>query len=94
MSQVILYGLIGSLISLLGGLLLLWRADVAKKITNILLAFGAGTFIGIALLDILPEAVEMVDEPDNIFLAAAIGFAAFFAFERYFMKHMKNKVLA
>ena len=89
MSQIILYGLVGSLISLLGGILLLWRADFAKKITNILLAFGAGTFIGIALLDILPEAVEMTPEPDNIFLAAAIGFAAFFAFERYFMKHMK-----
>lgn len=89
MTSLILYGLIGSLFSLIGGLILLWRADLAKKATNVLLAFGAGTFIGIALLDILPEAVEMADEPHDIFLAAAAGFAAFFAFERYFMKHMK-----
>lgn len=89
MTLLILYGLIGSLFSLAGGLLLLWRAEFAKKITNILLAFGAGTFIGIALLDILPEAVEMADEPHDIFVAAAAGFTAYFALERYFMKHMK-----
>src|SRR3989344_1937311 len=89
MSQVILYGLIGSLISLLGGLLLLWRGGGGKKKKKNFFSLFARAAFWIALLDILPEAVEMVDEPDNIFLAAAIGFAAFFAFERYFMKHMK-----
>ncbi|OGG41067.1 hypothetical protein A2118_00710 [Candidatus Kaiserbacteria bacterium GWA2_50_9] len=88
MSQLILYGLIGSLFSLAGGLLLLWRADFAKRIANILFAFGAGTFMGISFLDLLPEAVEMVSEPDDIFLAAILGFGAYFALERLWMKHV------
>lgn len=87
MALLLLYGLIGSLISLAGGLFLLWKSDFAKRTTNILLAFGAGTFIGISFLDLLPEAVEMVEEPHDIFLAAIVGFAAFFAFERFFMKY-------
>jgi zinc and cadmium transporter len=88
MSPLILYGLIGSVFSLAGGLLLLWQAEFAKRITNFLFAFGAGAFIAISFLDILPEAVEMVDEPHPIFIAALIGFTAFFALERLMMKHM------
>lgn len=87
MPSLILYGLIGSVFSLAGGLLLLWRADFAKRITTPLFAFGAGTFIGISFLDLLPEAVEMAEEPHTVLLSALIGFAAYFAFERLFMKH-------
>ncbi|MHB1086231.1 MAG: ZIP family metal transporter [Minisyncoccota bacterium] len=88
MTSLILYGLIGSFFSLIGGLLLLWRADFAKRIINILFAFGAGAFIGISFLDLLPEAVEMVEEPYVVFLAALIGFGLFFALERLSMKHI------
>lgn len=88
MSSLIFYGLIGSVFSLAGGLLLLWQETFAKRIINYLFAFGAGAFIAISFLDLLPEAVEMVDEPHPIFMAALAGFAAFFALERLMMKHM------
>lgn len=88
--QLILYGLIGSIFALAGGLFLLWRPAFTKRITNYLFAFGAGTFIAISFLDLLPEAVEMVEEPHNIFIAAIFGFTAFFALERLFMKYMKG----
>lgn len=87
MLQLILYVLIGSVISLVGGLILLWHAAFARRITNVLFAFAAGTFIGISFLDLLPEAVEMVSEPHTVFLAAVMGFGGFFAFERLFMKY-------
>ncbi|HYF10224.1 MAG TPA: ZIP family metal transporter [Candidatus Paceibacterota bacterium] len=90
MSSLILYGLIGSLFSLAGGLLLLANAAFAKRITNLLFAFGAGSFIAISFLDLLPEAVEMVEEPHAVFLAALAGFAAFFALERLSMKHFRK----
>lgn len=82
------YVLIGSLFSLVGGLFLLWQSDFAKRITNVLFAFGAGAFIGISFLDLLPEAVEMVEEPHAIFIAALVGFALFFGLERLAMKHI------
>lgn len=84
----IAYGLIGSIFSLAGGLLLIWRADFARTIVNYLFAFGAGAFIGISFLDLLPEAIKMVEEPHAIFVATLAGFAAFFALERLMMKHL------
>ncbi len=89
MATLLLYALIGSLFSLAGGLLLLWNAAFAKRITNILFAFGAGAFIGISFLDLLPEAVEMVEEPHTVFIAALVGFTLFFALERLTMKHIR-----
>ncbi len=88
MTTLILYGLVGSAFSLAGGLLLLWQADFAKKITTFLFAFGAGAFIGISFLDLLPEAVEMVEEPHAVFLAALSGFAFFFGLERISMRYL------
>ncbi len=88
MSSLILYGLIGSVFSLAGGLLLLWQETFAKRIINYLFAFGAGAFIAISFLDLLPEAIEMAGEPHPIFVAALAGFAGFFALERLMMKHM------
>lgn len=86
--ELIFYGLVGSVFSLVGGLLLLWRPEFTKRITNYLLAFGAGTFIGISFLDLLPEATEMAAAPRGVFMAAVIGFFAFFALERVLMRHL------
>ncbi|MBL8031594.1 MAG: ZIP family metal transporter, partial [Candidatus Doudnabacteria bacterium] len=61
--MLIIYGLVAGLFSLVGGLALVWRADVAKKIMIPLLAFAAGSFLGVSFLDLLPEAVEAVTEP-------------------------------
>lgn len=88
MAALLLYVLIGSIVSLAGGLLLLWRAEFARKITVYLFAFGAGAFIGISFLDLLPEAIEMTGEPHPILLAALAGFTAYFALERTLMKHL------
>lgn len=88
MSALILYTLIGSLFSLVGGLLLLWHAEFAQRITNLLFAFGAGAFIGISFLDLLPEAIGMVEEPHVVLIASLAGFTLFFALERLSMKHM------
>lgn len=86
MAQLIFYSLIGGLFSLVGGLLLVWKAEFAKKITTSLLAFAAGAFLAVSFLDLLPEAVEAVEEPHGIFIAALIGFVLFFILERGLMR--------
>src|SRR3989338_10284562 len=85
MIQLIFYSLVGGIFSLIGGLILLARVDLAKKVITPLLAFAAGAFLGVTFLDILPEAIEQVDEPHNVFIALLIGFVSFFILERLLM---------
>ena len=90
MTQLIFYSLIGGLFSLIGGLLLVWKAEFAKKIMTSLLAFAAGAFLAVSFLDLLPEAVEAVEEPHGIFIAAIVGFVLFFMLERGLMRFRKH----
>jgi zinc and cadmium transporter len=90
MPQLLLYGLIAGLFSLIGGLLVLWKADYAKRIITPLLSFSAGAFLGVSFLDLLPESVESVDEPHAVFIAFLVGLTVFFALERFLMKYAHN----
>src|SRR3989338_7750872 len=89
--ELILYSLLGSIIALVGGLLVLWRAEEVKKIMTSLLAFAAAAFLGVSFLDLLPEAIEAVGESHTIFIAFLGGVAVLFTLERtlmrYFLKH-------
>jgi len=70
-----------SLLSLVG-VLTLSIADVQlHKILAVMIAYSAGTILGAALFDLLPEAVELV-EGHLVFPIVAIGFIAFMFLER------------
>jgi zinc and cadmium transporter len=86
MLNLLLYGLIAGLFSLVGGFLVIWREQSAKKIIIPLITFAAGAFLAVSFLDILPEAVEAVAEPHAVFMATLVGFFAFFALERILMR--------
>lgn len=94
MTQLVLYGLIAGLFSLIGGFIVLWRSEQVLKIITPLLAFAAGSFLAVSFLDLLPEAVESVQEPHYIFIALLVGFSLFFFLERvlmrYFHQHQDN----
>ncbi|MEK7646457.1 MAG: ZIP family metal transporter [Patescibacteria group bacterium] len=90
MLSLILYSLLAGLFSLLGGALVIWRSAQVMKFINPLITFGAGAFLGVSFLDLLPEAVEMVEEPHPVFIAAVVGFFLFFALERTLMRYMKH----
>jgi len=90
MEQLLWYSLISGLFSLVGGLLVLWKAKTVLKSITWLISFAAGAFLAVSFLDILPEAVEMVEEPHNVFIAALIGFFVFFAFERFLMRYFPH----
>lgn len=85
-TELIFYSLIGGLFSLIGGIVLLFHKNLAQKIIVPLLSFAAGAFLSAAMLDILPEALEMVEEPHPVLLFTLIGFTAFFILERILMK--------
>jgi zinc and cadmium transporter len=82
------YALVGGLFSLIGGLALLLKPTLTNRFLPSLVGFGAGAFLAAALLDILPEAIEMVEEPHPVFIAVTAGFVAFFAIERFIMRFL------
>lgn len=77
----------GSIVSLLIGLILLYRAKLFAKLQLYLIAFAAGTLVGTALFDLIPEAIEHAEEAgingDMPFVFIAIGLAMFFMLEKF-----------
>lgn len=78
---VVLFSIAGSILSLAGGVLLLVRRALPARVLDILVAFAAGTLLGAACIDLLPDAVE---RGGGISLVAwiALGFAIFYVVER------------
>lgn len=78
------FTLLGSIGALIGGLLLLSQENLAKKISHFLASFAAGTLLGAAFFDLLPEAVHEAEGSGiNIFTWTLIGLILFFIIERF-----------
>jgi zinc and cadmium transporter len=69
-------------LSLIGIFTLSLHHDRLHKILLVLVAFSAGTILGVALFDLLPEAIEIVDE-HLVFPIVAVGFVFFLLLERF-----------
>jgi len=74
-----------SLISLIGIVTLVFKKDFLKKILIITVAFAAGTMLGAAFFDVLPEAIEIAGT--NTFFYVLVGILIFFILERYIHWH-------
>ena len=81
LAYIIVFTLLGSIFSLVGSALLLLKREISDNFACSLISFAAGALIGVAFLDLLPEAVEEAGEAD-VFLPALLGFIAFFFAER------------
>lgn len=81
-TQVIFYSLIGGLFSLIGGMLLLSRVSLARKLAQYATPFAAGALLAAVFLDLLKEGVE-VGSADTVFAATLAGILIFFLAERF-----------
>jgi len=79
---IILATFIVSLFSLSGIIALSLNEERLHSILFFLLAFSAGTIFGAAVFDLMPEAVELVDE-HVVFTYIAFGYLAFYFLERF-----------
>lgn len=81
---IIVFSLVGSVFSLIGGFILLlkkrWTEDFSLK----LVSFAAGVLLATAFFDLLPEALESSDGNPNLFLPVFLAMIAFFFLERSF----------
>src|SRR3989338_4201706 len=88
LTYILVFSFIGSVVSLLGGVLLLAREKFALKISHYLSAFAAGALLGTAFFDLLPEATEAGEGSDvNVFFWSLVGVLIFFFIERFFHHH-------
>ena len=82
LAYIIVFTLIGGILSLLGSLFLLLKQEITQDFSQKLISFAAGALIATAFLDLLPEASELKDG-SAIFLFALLGFVSFFFAEKY-----------
>lgn len=71
----------GSLVSLVGGIYLLYGKAGAKKLQRIAVPFAAGALLAAAFLDLLPEAIEH-GNAENVLMLTLVGLVLFFVLER------------
>ncbi len=71
----------GSVVSLVGGVYLLYGKRGARTLQRFAVPFAAGALLAAAFLDLLPEALEHGDAA-QILLYALIGLVLFFVLER------------
>lgn len=89
---IIIFSFIGSIVSLIGGIVLLLNERFAKKISHFLSAFAGGALLGTAFFDLLPEAQETgKGSGSNIFLWTLLGMLVFFLLERFIHHHDQGR---
>jgi len=79
---ILLATLVVSMFSLSGIFALSLSEKTLHSILFFLVAFSAGTILGASLFDLLPEAIELLDE-SVVFVYVAVGYVAFFVLERF-----------
>lgn len=84
LGYIILFTFFGSIASLIGGFILLSYEKLVLKISHFLASFAAGTLLGAAFFDLLPEAMHEGERSGaDIFLWPLIGILIFFLMERF-----------
>ncbi len=84
LEYILLFTFIGSIGSLIGGFILLSKEKLALKISHFLASFAAGTLLGTAFFDLLPEASHEAEHSGtDIFLWTLAGIVIFFLIERF-----------
>lgn len=82
LGYIIVFSLIGGVLSLSLASLLLINKKIAKKFASYGMPFAAGALLGAVFFDLLPEGVEH-GEAETLFASALIGILLFFFAERF-----------
>lgn len=81
LGYILVFSLVGSMVSMIGGFVVLSRSDLAEKVSRLAAPFAAGALLGTAFLDLLPEAAGNGGAPTVGW--ALLGMLVFFFLERF-----------
>lgn len=77
----LLFALAGSVVSLLGGLFLLYSKRGAQRLQRFAVPFAAGALLAASFFDLLPDALG--HGGTDVLIWALVGFLTFFVMERF-----------
>ncbi|MDX1608060.1 MAG: ZIP family metal transporter [Candidatus Spechtbacterales bacterium] len=80
---IILFTILGSVFSMVGGVFLLWRENFTRKISLFLISFAAGVLLGVGFLDLIPEAFEGLGDLSKVTFSALAAISVLFVIERF-----------
>lgn len=78
---IIFISLVESAVSFAGGILAIFNAEKVKKAAHFIVSFATGALLGVALLELIPEALEM-GAAETILPFVLGGFILFFVLEK------------
>jgi zinc and cadmium transporter len=81
--QILIASLVGSIFALVGGVVLLAKEKLARRLSLILVSFAIGALLGAAFFDLLPEALEEAADGKSVFVFAVLGILLLFIFEKF-----------
>lgn len=90
---IIIFSLIGSVFSLIGGLILLRNQKSAHKLALYATPFAGGALLSAVFIDLLPEGIEY-DSASKVLTATLVGMVLFFLAEgglRWFHHHHEHE---
>jgi zinc and cadmium transporter len=79
----------GGVLSLIGGFLLIYKENFARRISFYLVSFAIGALLGAAFFDLIPEALELtgLEKSGLIFSSVLFGFLTLFIIEKLLRWH-------
>lgn len=92
LAYIIVFSLIGSVVSLVGGLFLLRNQKSANQLALYATPFAGGALLAAVFIDLLPEGIEY-DSASKVLTAALVGMVLFFIAEgglRWFHHHHEH----
>lgn len=81
------FGFLMSLIALVGSLTLVFPHLLVERTLLAMVAFGAGSLLGGAVLHMIPAAVEKMGNTTELYVWFLAGFVLFLALEQFLMWH-------
>jgi len=92
LAYILIFTFIGSIVALVGGVLLLyWRRRVRRSMLYIV-SFAIGALLGAAFLDLIPEAIELASV-EMILLFVFCGLIVFFVLENFVRWHFCHELI-
>jgi len=78
---IIIVSFVESLIAFIGGLFAIFNAEKLKKASHFVISFAVGALLSVAMLDLIPEAIEL-GSVESILPFVLVGIVLFFILEK------------
>lgn len=74
--------------------MLIWKDQIARKLSLFLISFAAGVLLGVAFLDLLPEALEEIANPRSVVLIVVSAIVVVFVMEKFLWWYHHHRIHA